>query len=167
VWSLEHSSPIHPSTGGLFYKGKNAKKFNQKCKNLDVIVLRITKDNKYVNARPCVFCLDMMQQLGIKRVYYSTENGLMCEKITNMVSIQVSVVQRHFMNLYYNYPKDTLEFYKYIIQRKIPKYMKEKNFDLFLKYNLKNIYPDFTIKKKKDKREITMSCGINITIVVY
>ena len=45
--------------------------------------------------------------------------------------------------------------------------MKEKNFDLFLKYNLKNIYPDFTIKKKKDKREITMSCGINITIVVY
>ena len=108
-----------------------------------------------------------MQQLGIKRVYYSTENGLMCEKITNMVSIQVSVIQRHFMNLYYNYPKDKLEFYKYIIQKKIPQYMKEKNFDLFLKYNLGNIYPDFTIKKKKDTREIILSCGINIRIIVY
>ena len=34
-----------------------------------------------------------------------------------MVSIHVSVIQRHFAHIFYNLPKDPTDFFKYIIKK--------------------------------------------------
>jgi hypothetical protein len=49
------------------------------------------------NSRPCRKCLEMMQQYGIRRVYYSTggilsgdQNEIICEKVSTMISAHIT-----------------------------------------------------------------------------
>ena len=62
--SLTYSS----NKGGSFSVAKDKK---IKC---DLIVIRINKDEKLMNSRPCYNCLSMMKAVGVKRVYYSDNN---------------------------------------------------------------------------------------------
>ncbi len=42
------------------------------------------------NSRPCSRCLDLIKRYGIKRVYYSYEKELVCEKPVQMETTHVS-----------------------------------------------------------------------------
>ena len=122
--------------GGGFYMKKYVNKYN-------ILVVRVTFDNKMENARPCYNCLDMMRACGIKKIYYSTKNGIICEKINNMVSINCSSATRHVDRLHYNAPLDDIEYYKTILLKRFPKIIKKKSLNNFLKYNIKNVLPFF------------------------
>ena len=74
-------------TGGVFYK------VNKRVKKVNLLVIRIDKNNKLQMAKPCSHCLETIKQLNIiKNIYYSTGNGdeIKCEKITNIENIHVS-----------------------------------------------------------------------------
>jgi len=83
--SLTYSS----NKGGSFSVAKDKK---IKC---DLIVIRINKDGKLMNSRPCYNCLSMMKAVGVKRVYYSDNNeNIICENVKDMLSINSSSVTR-------------------------------------------------------------------------
>ena len=51
----------------------NMKNFHVKNKNikkLDLLVIRVNNSGKLCNSRPCIYCLKMMKDVKIKRVYY-------------------------------------------------------------------------------------------------
>jgi hypothetical protein len=56
-------------------------KYKKKLKNIDILVIRISKTNKFYLSKPCNRCICMMKTLpnklgyNIKNVYYSTNNG--------------------------------------------------------------------------------------------
>ncbi len=135
--------------------------------NLDLIVIRLSKkNNSYVNARPCYNCLQMMKNVGINKVHYSTENGLIVEKVKNMVSIHSSAIQIYFEKKYLNYPQDSNEYYKKIVKKRVPIFMKDVNFIFFCKYNLENIFSDYLVKKNKNKRDIYVNNIILFSITI-
>jgi len=41
----------------------------------DIYVYRVTANNELAMARPCDKCLEVLSEVGIKRVYYTTERG--------------------------------------------------------------------------------------------
>lgn len=47
----------------------------QNLENLDIVNTRIDRNNMLALAKPCVGCQDMLKQLGIGRIYYSTHQG--------------------------------------------------------------------------------------------
>lgn len=52
---------------------------------LDIIIIRINKSNHLRNSRPCNACIEKMRKKGIRRAYYSNENGeIVCEEINQM-----------------------------------------------------------------------------------
>lgn len=100
------------------------------------------------NARPCYNCLNMMKDIGIKKVYYSTgtNDEFICENIKNMVSIQASSSTRYIEKLSNNtitYNKD--EYYNNLLKTLFPKIINIKNLEYFIEYNLKNILPHYKI----------------------
>lgn len=100
------------------------------------------------NARPCYNCLNMMKDIGIKKVYYSTgtSDEFICENIRNMVSIQASSSTRYIEKLSNNtitYNKD--EYYTNLLKTLFPKIINIKNLEYFIEYNLKNILPHYKI----------------------
>jgi hypothetical protein len=100
------------------------------------------------NARPCYNCLNMMKDIGLKKVYYSTGNSdeFICENIRNMVSIQASSSTRYIEKLSNNtitYNKD--EYYNNLLKNLFPKIINIKNLEYFIEYNLKNILPHYKI----------------------
>jgi hypothetical protein len=109
------------------------------------MVLRFMKDGTTGNARPCFNCLQMMRDIGINKVYYSTgdDNSLVCESVKDMVSIQSSSVARYCYHLQTNliFTKD--EYFEDLIKKLFPKYIKENNLNCFLEYNFKNVLPDY------------------------
>lgn len=48
-----------------------------------IFVYRIKKDGSAGLARPCKGCMALIKSMGIKNVYYSTENGWAYERINN------------------------------------------------------------------------------------
>ena len=52
-------------------------------RNITVIVIRFSAGNIH-NSKPCIDCCGMLKQLGIKRVIYSIENGVIAEKVSNI-----------------------------------------------------------------------------------
>ena len=111
-------------------------------------MIRITKIGSMGNARPCYNCLNMMKDIGIKKVYYSTgiSDEFICENIRNMVSIQASSSTRYIEKLSNNtitYNKD--EYYNNLLKTLFPKIINIKNLEYFIEYNLKNILPHYKI----------------------
>ena len=41
----------------------------------DIYVCRINKNGEFRNSKPCIMCHQVMKHVGIKRVYYSTNEG--------------------------------------------------------------------------------------------
>jgi len=84
-------------TGGVFYgipKG-------QKANKLDMIVIRIDSSGDMVNSRPCHNCLDMMKAVGVRKIFYSHNNNIICERVNNMISINSSSIMRKLERDYY------------------------------------------------------------------
>lgn len=69
---------------------KSSKKDRKKAKTiktirLDLWVIRISADGKLKNSYPCNNCLHKMKECGIRRVYYSNDQGeIICQKLTDM-----------------------------------------------------------------------------------
>jgi deoxycytidylate deaminase len=58
---------------------------------LDIIIIRINKSNVLRNSRPCNACIEKLRKKGIRRAYYSDENGaIICEEINEMPMLHES-----------------------------------------------------------------------------
>jgi deoxycytidylate deaminase len=60
-------------------------------KGMDIIVIRINKKLQLRNSRPCKDCIDELKQIGIRKVYYSNDNGdIVYEFVENMIKTHTS-----------------------------------------------------------------------------
>ena len=50
--------------------------------NAAIYVYRVHKNGTLAMSRPCPSCMQLIKDVGIKRVFYTTENGYVYEKIT-------------------------------------------------------------------------------------
>jgi deoxycytidylate deaminase len=53
-----------------------ANSYKKYVKGMDIMIIRIGALNVLRNSRPCNSCIDTMKRKGIRKVYYSTEEGL-------------------------------------------------------------------------------------------
>jgi deoxycytidylate deaminase len=102
-------------------------------KNLNIMVVRKKNDNTLGNARPCYKCTLMLQSIGINKVYYSMDNKLYCEKVKNMISVNISPSWKQIEIVNY----DNFNDYIRSMVNKMPKIIKSTNANYFLK-NIKN-----------------------------
>jgi len=93
----------------------------------------------------------MLKVCNIKKVYYSTPEGIVCERVKNMVSINASSISRYIEKKLYNAPQDDTEYYKRLLKQKFPKEINRSNLNYFLEYNLNNVLPHFKYKITKYK----------------
>ncbi len=110
----------------------------KKPKNLNIMVVRLGGDGLLANARPCYQCTLMLKSLGINKVYYSMDNKIICEKISNMISINSSNMWKVVDRIHYNAPVNNIDYYKNIIT-KMPNRIKKINAEYFVKYLNKEI----------------------------
>lgn len=108
-----------------------------------MIVIRIDSSGDMVNSRPCHNCLDMMKAVGVRKIFYSHNNNIICERVNNMISINSSSIMRKLERDYYNAPIDDNTYYKYLLIRKSPKNISKYNVECFLNYNFNEILPTF------------------------
>lgn len=54
-------------------------------KELDIIVIRINNNSKMIMSRPCTECKNKLIKFGIKKVYYSNEQGNIVYEYTNLM----------------------------------------------------------------------------------
>jgi hypothetical protein len=101
--------------------------------NINIMVISTNFECNFANARPCYKCLLMMKNIGIKKVYYSMDNQIICEKVEYMVSINTSQMSRNFERVYYNAPHDPIKYYQMIF-RKMPQNIKKINVDYFVRH---------------------------------
>lgn len=140
-----------------FYKAKKKKKLN-------IFVIRIRKNGELGGARPCCKCLQLMKVVGIKKVWYSVNSGdIICENVSNMLSISANNSARLYDNLYNYGLKDPSEYFSKLIERFIPKNIKRKNLKIFLKHNLCKIN-EINYKITKNKIEFYNKNNILIKI---
>jgi deoxycytidylate deaminase len=67
-------------------------------KGMDILVIRINKSNILKNSRPCNQCIDELLKIGIRKVYYSDDNGnIISENVAYMEKIHISSGTRHLM----------------------------------------------------------------------
>ena len=60
-------------------------------KGLDILVIRINKQLALKNSRPCNHCIDKLKKIGIRKVFYSNENGnIVSEFINDMEKRHIS-----------------------------------------------------------------------------
>lgn len=66
-------------------------KKNIKGMVLDILVIRINKNHILKNSRPCNQCIEKLQKIGIRKVYYSDDNGnIISEHVQYMEKIHSS-----------------------------------------------------------------------------
>ncbi len=98
-------------------------------KNLNILIIRKKNDNSLGNARPCYKCTLMLKNIGVNKVYYSMDDKLYCEKVKNMISVNVSSSWKQMEIPNYD---NVFDYYKSIMN-KMPKVIKSTNATLFLK----------------------------------
>ena len=98
-------------------------------KNLNILIIRKKNDNTLGNARPCYKCTLMLQNIGVNKVYYSMDDKMYCEKVKNMISVNVSSSWKQIESPHYN---NIFDYYKSIMD-KMPKKIKLTNAHLLLK----------------------------------
>lgn len=60
-------------------------------KGADVLVIRVNKTNNLQYSRPCSVCIEKLQQKGIRKAYYSDNNGqIVYEFVDEMPKIHTS-----------------------------------------------------------------------------
>lgn len=104
-----------------------------------------------------------MRSCGIKNIFYSIPEGIVCERVSNIISINSSSVSRLIEREHYNAPEDDTEYYTNLLIRKFPNNVKKKNLENFLNHNIKNVLPYFSWKIKNNK--ITFYNNNNIVIL--
>jgi deoxycytidylate deaminase len=109
----------------------NNLKNNKINKNLNIMVVRKKNDNTLGNARPCYKCTMMLQNIGIKKVYYSMDDKLYCEKVKDMISVNISSSWKQIEII--NYDNNIMDYYRSIIS-KMPKIIKFINAKLLLEH---------------------------------
>jgi deoxycytidylate deaminase len=115
----------------LRYSDKYGWILNKKVeKNLNIMVIRKKNDNTLGNARPCYKCTLMMQNIGINKVYYSMDNKLYCEKIKNMISVNISPSWKQIEIVNYNNFNDYIRS----MVNKMPKITKLINAEYLVKH---------------------------------
>jgi len=63
----------------------------QWCKHTDILVIRVNSKGLLVYSKPCVHCIRIMKKFGIKRVYYSIDNGsIQVEHVSKITSTHES-----------------------------------------------------------------------------
>lgn len=73
----------------------------KKVRGLDILVIRVNKNLALRNSRPCNQCIDKLLKLGIRKVYYSNEQGqIVSEFVENMEKLHVSSGTRHMLSCY-------------------------------------------------------------------
>lgn len=87
-----------------------------------------------------------MKAVGIIRVFYSIDGGVICERVNHMVSINASSITRYLEAKYYNTPTDKTEYYKMLLLRYIPKTINKINLEYFIKYNFSETLSNYTYK---------------------
>lgn len=66
---------------------KNAKHI----RGMDILIIRISSNNKLQNSRPCNTCIDKMKKKGIRKAYYSNSDGnIVYEFIDDMPKLHQS-----------------------------------------------------------------------------
>ena len=60
----------HAEAGAILSAGLN------NCRDKILYVVRIRRDNTLAMAKPCGECQKLIQHVGIKKVFYSTSNGV-------------------------------------------------------------------------------------------
>ncbi len=131
-------------------------------KNLNIMVIRKKNDNSLGNARPCYKCTLMLQNIGINKVYYSMDNKLYCEKVRDMISINISSSWRQIESPNYN---SLFEYYKSIMD-KMPSLIRRTNATYFLEH-INNELNDCHYLLNKDNLMIFLNNKIlaNIKII--
>lgn len=94
-----------------------------------------------------------MRAVGIRRVYYSVENNIICENVNQMVSINASSILRYLERQVYNAPVSDKEYFINLLIKKMPSSLRLKNIKYFINYNFLDVLPDFsyTISKSTFK----------------
>lgn len=108
-----------------------------------------------------------MKAVGIKKIYYSVDGGVVCERVNHMISINASYILRIMEAKFYRAPVDFNEYFKKLIIRNIPSELHLENIKYFITYNFVLTLPDWTFKITKDKFVIydnnnTILCIVNI-----
>lgn len=60
---------LHSESSAIIHLGLT------QCRKCDIYVIRIKKDNSLGLSKPCSSCNKLIKYVGIKRVYYSTDEG--------------------------------------------------------------------------------------------
>ena len=153
---------------GKYLSKSNNKWINSKpklVKKIDLMVVRIDSLGVLKNARPCQNCLNLMNDVGIKRVSYSSGNGneIITEKVDRMISIYVTIGSK-ITDLYQNYNmnkeilrkglKEYYPEYYYIkyLDENMPNKVNYQNFSYFINHDLNNKIPSYKIKNKFCKK---------------
>lgn len=92
-----------------------------------------------------------MKAVGVNRVFYSVDGGVICERVNHMVSINASSITRHLEAKYYNTPSDKTEYYKMLLLRYMPKTINKTNLEYFIKYNFSDTLSNYTYKINNNK----------------
>ena len=132
------------------WRNISTKQPNNKNKQLreKLCVIRVNKDGELANSRPCVECLKMMKQVGIRKVYYSVSaDKIICENVRDMVSIQVATTLKHIDKLKGKFDmKDPTKYYEGLLLQYFPSSIKQYNLDHFITYNLLKVLPTYQYK---------------------
>ena len=104
-------------------------------KNLNILVIRKKNDESLGNARPCYKCTMMLKNIGVNKVYYSMDDEIYCEKVKDMISINVSSSWKQIETTNY----DTIYDYYKSIMDKMPKVIKSINTEFFIQKIIKDI----------------------------
>ena len=70
---------------------------------MDILVIRVNKNLTLKNSRPCSQCIDKLSKLGIRKVFYSNEEGdIVWEFVEQMKKTHISAGTRHLFCLKIN-----------------------------------------------------------------
>lgn len=72
---FHYNQSIHAEMAAIF-RMKN----KENLKGATIVVYRETKDGHMAMSKPCAVCQKLMRIYGVKKIMYSTENGI-CEEI--------------------------------------------------------------------------------------
>lgn len=70
----------------------------KKVKGMDIIVIRVNKNNILKNSRPCNDCIYKLNKLGIRKVYYSNDKqDIVYEYVKDMPNLHISSGKKAIM----------------------------------------------------------------------
>lgn len=147
---------LHAETNAIVkYFGNNVKitnsiyslKDKNKIERISIFVIRINKNNEICNARPCYNCLNVMKNFGIRKVYYSVPNKIICENVRSMISIQSSSLTIHTEKMNGNKLLNNKNlYYEALIKQYFPQIIHQHNLINFLIYNFTNVLPKYKVQ---------------------